>query len=286
MEQTVVPERLVVIGGGFVGLELSQLFARLGAAVTIVGRLAPRAEPELAARLRLILVEERIDVVNARATAVEHRGEARAVDTDRGRRVEGDAILVATGRRARVDGLDLPAAGIELDERGFIATDDSLRTTNPRVFAAGDIVGGPQFVYVAATQGHLAAGNALTGQHNTVDYTALPQVTFTDPQLASAGMTEVEAVAAGHDCDCRLLGLDIVPRALVDHDTRGAIKLVADRTTGRVLGVHALASGAGDLILAGVYAIKFGLSVDDLATTWTPYLTMSEALRLTAQSFT
>lgn len=286
MEQTVVPERLVVIGGGFVGLELGQLFARLGTRVTIVGRLAPRAEPELAARLRGILTDEGIDVVAARATAVEMQGDIRVVATDRGRRVEGDAILVATGRRARVDGLDLAAAGIELDDRGFIATDDSLRTTNPTVFAAGDVAGGPQFVYVAATQGRLAAANLLAGQHDAVDYSGLPQVTFTDPQLASAGMTEAEAVAAGYDCDCRLLGLDNVPRALLDHDTRGALKLIADRTTGQVLGVHALADGAGDLILAGVYAIKFGLTVDDLATTWAPYLTMSEALRMVAQSFT
>lgn len=286
MELTVVPERLVVIGGGFVGLELGQLFARLGAQITVIGRIAPRAEPELASRLRRILTEAGVEVIDARATAVELRGDVRVVHTDRGRSVTGTAILVATGRHARVDGLDLSAAGIELDDGGFIAVDDSLRTTNPKVFAGGDVTGNPQFVYVAATQARLAAINALTGAHETVDYTGLPHVVFTDPQLAWAGMTEAEAVAAGHDCDCRFLGLDNVPRALVDHDTRGGIKLVTDRPTGRVLGVHALAAGAGDLILAGVYAIKFGLTVDDLAATWAPYLTMSEALRLAAQSFT
>jgi mercuric reductase len=286
MELTALPQRLVTIGGGFVGLELAQLFARLGVQVTIVGRLAPRAEPELASRLRLILMAEGIDVVNARATAVEQRGAARLVHTDRGRSVEGDAILVATGRHPRVDALDLPTAGIEVDDRGFVAVGGTLRTTNPRVFAAGDVAGGPQFVYVAAAHGHLAARNALTGGHETVDYTGLPEVTFTDPQLARAGMSEAEAVAAGHDCDCRFLALDNVPRALVDHDTRGGIKLVADRQTGKVLGVHALADGAGDVIMAGIYAIKFGLTVDDLAGTWAPYLTMSEALRLVAQSFT
>lgn len=286
MEQVKLPERLVTIGGGFVGLELSQLYARLGTRVTIIGRLAPRAEPELASRLRLILMDEGIDVVNTRATAVESHGTAKVVHTDRGRRVEGDALLVATGRHARHDGLDLPNAGVELDDAGFVAVDASLRTTNPRVFAAGDVTGGPQFVYVAAAQGHLAATNALADSHDAVDYTALPAVVFTDPQLASAGLTESEAVAAGYECDRRVLGLDNVPRALVDHDPRGAIKLIADRRTGKVLGVHALAVGAGDLILAGVYAIKFGLTVDDLAGTWAPYLTMSEALRLAAQSFT
>jgi mercuric reductase len=286
MERTVVPERLVVIGGGFVGLELSQLFARLGAQVTIIGRIAPRAEPELASRLQRILTEAGVEVIAARATAVEHRGAMRVVHTDRGHSVTATAILVATGRHARIHGLDVSAAAIEVDDRGFIAVDDSLRTTNPKVFAGGDVTGGPQFVYVAATQGRIAAINALTGAHGSVDYAGLPHVVFTDPQLAWAGMTETEAVAGGHDCDCRFLGLDNVPRALVDHDIRGGIKLVADRQTGRVLGVHALADGAGDLILAGVYAIKFRLTVDDLAATWAPYLTMSEALRLAAQSFT
>jgi len=118
-----------------------------------------------------------------------------------------------------------------------------------------------------------------------MDYTGLPSVVFTDPALASAGLTEADAKAAGHDVTVRVLELENVPRALANRDTRGAIKLVAEATTGRVLGVHALADGAGEVILAGVYAIKFGLTVDDLASTWAPYLTMSEALKLAAQSF-
>jgi mercuric reductase len=286
MEQTTVPERLVTIGGGFVGLELSQLFARLGARVTIIGRVAPRAETELASRLCRVLSDEGINVVNARATAVERRGDTTVVETDGGTEVDGDTILVATGRRARLEALDPAAADIELDSNSFIKTDTTLRTTNPRVFAAGDVVGGPQFVYVAAAQGKLAAKNAVGRRHDTIDYTGLPGVFFTDPQLGQAGLTEAGAVAAGYSCDCRVLEFDNVPRALVDHDTRGAIKLVADRHTGKVLGVHAIATGAGDLLLAGVYAIKFGLTVNDLASTWAPYLTASEALRLVAKSFT
>ncbi len=286
MELTEVPRRLVVIGGGFVGIEQAQLFARLGSQVTIIGRLAPRAEPELASRLRTVLIDEGINVVNARATAVEHRNGNNVVQTDAAKTVEGDAVLVATGRTARVEALELANAGIERDGNGFIKVDETLRTTNRQVFAVGDVTGGPQFVYVAAAQGHLAAHNGLRGGHETIDYRGLPDVVFTDPQLARAGMTETEALAAGYECDCRVLGLDNVPRGLVDHDTRGAIKLVAERDTGKVLGVHALADGAGDLILAGVYAIKFGLTVSDLASTWAPYLTMSEAVKLVAQSFT
>lgn len=286
MAQTELPKRLVTIGGGFVGLEQSQLFGRLGAKVTIIGRLAPRAEPELASRLRRVFLDEGIAIVKGRAIKVEAKGTTKVVTTDGGTAVEADAVLVATGRRARTDALDVEAAGLKLDEHGFISVDDELRTANPRVFAVGDVAGGPQYVYVAAAQGRTAAKNALSDANATVDYAGLPSVIFTDPSLATAGMTEAEALAAGHECDCRLLDFAHVPRAIVNHNTRGAIKLVVDRTTGKILGVHALAEGAGDLILAGVYAIKFGLTVRDLATTWAPYLTMSEALRLVAQSFT
>jgi len=285
MELTEVPARLVTIGGGFVGMEQSQLFARLGSHVALVGRLAPRAEPELAAWMERVFADEGIEVVAERAVAVERNGEEITVVTDTGTRVEADAVLVAAGRTPRVAALNVEAAGVKLDDNGFIVVDDELRTSNPRVFAAGDVTGGPQFVYVAAAQGNLAAGNALAGEHRRMDYTGLPAVTFTDPVLASAGMTQAEAEAAGHQVETRVLELENVPRALANRDTRGAVKLVVDATTGKVLGVHAVAEGAGDLMLAATYAIKFGLTVEDLADTWAPYLTMSEALKLVAQSF-
>ena len=285
MELSEVPARVVTIGGGFVGMEQSQLLSRLGAHVSIVGRLAPRAEPELAAWMERVFADEGIDVVPERVVAVEGEGAEKVVITSAGTRLHADAILVAVGRRPRVAALDLDAAGVKLDARGFIAVDEELRTSNPRIFAAGDVIGGPQYVYVAAAQGNLAAENALSDARRRMDYTALPSVIFTDPALASAGMTEAEARSAGHDVVSSVLELENVPRALVNRDTRGAIKLVADANSGKVLGVHAMAQGAGELILAGVYAIKFGLTVDDLATTWAPYLTMSEALKLVAQSF-
>lgn len=285
MAMTELPGRVVVIGGGFVGMEQSQLLARLGATVTVVGRLAPRAEPELAAWMRRVFADEGIDVVAQRAVGVEMEGAEKVVVCADGTRLPTDAILVAVGRSPRVDALGLDGMGVKLDERGFVAVDEELRTSNPAIFAAGDVIGGPQYVYVAAAQGNLAAENALTDAHRHMDYTGLPSVIFTDPALASAGMTEAEAVAAGHNVISRVLELENVPRALANRDTRGAIKLVADATSGKVLGVHALADGAGDMILAGVYAIKFGLTVDDLATTWAPYLTMSEGLKLVAQSF-
>jgi mercuric reductase len=119
-----------------------------------------------------------------------------------------------------------------------------------------------------------------------MDYTALPRVTFTSPNIAAVGLTDEQARAAGHACECRVLELEHVPRARVNLDTRGLVKIIADSSNGRVLGVHVLAENAGDVILAGVYAVKFGLTVDDLADTWAPYLTMAEGLRLAAQTFT
>jgi mercuric reductase len=285
MELTKVPARVVTIGGGFVGMEQSQLLARLGAEVIVVGRLAPRAEPELAAWMGRVFADEGIAVLAQRVVAVARDGADTVVITADGTRLVADAILVAAGRDARVVDLDLDAAGVKVDDDGFVAVDDELRTSNPRVFAAGDVTGAHQYVYVAAAQGNLAAENALTDAHRRMDYAGLPSVIFTDPALASAGLTEAEARAAGLDVASRVLELEYVPRALANRDTRGAIKLVADAATGKVLGVHVVAEGAGDMILAGVYAIKFGLTVDDLATTWAPYLTMSEGLKLVAQSF-
>ena len=284
MEQQVLPASLVVLGGGPVGLEQAQLWAHLGTEVTLVGRVAPSAEPEIADVLRRVFADDGIRVVEQRAVAAERTGGGVRVRTGDGVEVTADRLLVATGRWADTDGLGLDAAGIRTDERGFVVVDAAQRTTNPRVFAAGDVSGAPQYVYVAAQTGRVAAAGAL-GEPSSIDDRGLPGVTFTTPQLASAGLTEAQALAAGHHCDCRVLGAQDIPRALVDRDTRGALKLVADATSGEVLGVHAALDGAGDVMLAATYAIKFGLTVDDLADTWAPYLTMSEALRIAAGLF-
>jgi mercuric reductase len=292
MTLTRLPESLVVVGGNYVGLEMGQLFARLGAQVTIVeaqDRIAPGEEPEVSAWMRRILAGQGIGVVTAATVTQVQAGPPSTVVTqtrDGQRRLAAERILVATGRRPVLDGLSLEAAGIGLDSRGALILDEQLRTTNPRVYAAGDVTGAPQFVYVAAAQGTLAAGNALAGAGRAMDYLALPKVTFTTPNIASAGLTEHEARRAGHDCECRVLELDQVPRAIVNLDTGGMVKLVAERGSGKVLGVHAVAANAGEAILAGVYAIRFGLTVTDLASTWAPYLTMAEGIKLAAQAFT
>ena len=284
MELTVLPESLVIIGGGYVGMEQAQLFAGLGTRVTLVGRLAPYTEPELGDVLRAAFAADGVTVVEQRASRVRRTGPDVTVHTTDGQQVRAEQLLVATGRSPRSLDLLPHAAKIDLDGRGFITVDDHQRTSNPKVWAAGDVTGAPQYVYVAAATGRAAAINALGGTAR-VDFTALPAVTFTRPQLAGAGMSELQALAAGYDCDCRTVTAVDLPRALVNHDPYAALKIVADATTGQVLGVHAAMDGAGEVIAAAVYAIKAGMTVDDLADTWSPYLTMSEALRIAAGMF-
>jgi mercuric reductase len=288
-----VPGSLAVIGANAIGLELGQLFTHLGARVTlfdVLDRVAPFEEPEISAALADVLREQGAQIhAPATITRVERDGEKRVVVATVGgdeQRVVVDHILVATGCRPNTADLGADAAGIRLDERGAIMVNETLRTTNPIVFAAGDVTTASQFVYVAAHQGALAAVNALPGRTQRVDVAALPRVTFTTPQIAAAGLTETEARDAGRAVKTSVLPLTAVPRALVNHDTRGLVKIVADEPTDKVLGVHILADGAGDVIQAAIYAIKFGLTTTDLAETWSPYLTMAESLRLAAQTFT
>jgi mercuric reductase len=292
MELKELPESLIVVGGNYIGLEMGQLFANLGSKVTIVealDRIAPLEEPEISEWMTQILAEEGIEIATSAKVIRVEGGDRKTVVAEfdgTERRFEVEQLLVATGRRPILDGLDLKNTGIQLNERGILILDDELRTTNPKVFAAGDVTGAPQFVYVAAAQGTVAAENAVGGSHRKMDYTALPRVTFTNPNIAAVGLTDAQAQEAGYESESRVLELEHVPRAQVNLDTRGAIKIVADSQTGKVLGIHAVGANAGDIILAGVYAVKFGLTVQDLAETWAPYLTLSEGIKLAAQAFT
>jgi mercuric reductase len=294
MELTELPETMAVIGGNAVGLELGQLFVRLGTRVTIVevlDRLAPFDEPEISAAIGDVLGDEGTGVVTgATVTGVRTDGPGRSVflKTAAGgeRKLACGQILVAAGRRPVAADLNLAAVGVRTGGRGEIVTDTRQRTGNPRIWAAGDATGGPPYVYTAAAQGSAAAANALFHSGREVDYTALPRVTFTSPAIASAGLTEAELVSSGVACHCRVLPLEAVPRAIVNRDTRGLVKLVAEAGTGRIRGVHAVADGAGELITAASYAIRAQMTVTDLAQAWAPYLTASEGLRLAAQAFT
>lgn len=163
-------------------------------------------------------------------------------------------------------------------------TSDRLQSSNPRVWAAGDVTGHPEFVYVAAHHGTLVAENAFADADRSVDYARLPRVTFTGPAIGAVGMTEKDVLAAGIRCDCRVLPLEYVPRALVNRDTRGFIKIVVNAETNEILGLTAVAKDAGELAAAGVHVL--GRTVAEVANAWAPYLTMAEGIRIAAKAFT
>lgn len=294
LELAAVPPSLLVLGGGPVGLELAQLFARLGSRVTVIARtrLASREEPEIAAGIEQIFTEEGITVhTNTRTRRVTRSADGHLAATVIGpdghaQQLTADELLVATGRRPVSGGLGLDRVGVKVADGGQILVDEHLRTSNPRIWAAGDVTGGPQYVYVAAAHGTLVADNALDDANRTLIYRHLPRVTFTSPAIASAGLTEAQAREHGYTAQSRVLPLQYVPRAVVNRDTRGLIKLVADQNTGRLLGAHILADAAGDIIATAVHALANHTTVQQLADQWCPYLSMAEGLKLAAQTFT
>ena len=292
LDLTDVPRSFTVIGAGYIGLELAQLFCRLGARVTLLQRgprLLPQQEPEVSAAVETLLAREGIEILTStHVQRVECDGAHRQVHVcvDGTERVlRSEQVLVATGRVPNVEALHLPTAAIETDEHGAVAVDAKLRTSNPRVFAAGDVTLAPQYVYVAAYQGGLAAENALTNANKAVDLTALPGVIFTDPQIATVGLTEVQARGLGIEVKTSVLPISAVPRAQVNYEEVGVFKLVVNAATNQVLGVHVVADNAGDTIYAATLAVKHGLTVTNLVESFAPYLTMAEGLKLAALGF-
>ncbi len=288
---TELPRSMIVLGGGYIGAELAQMFARVGVAVTFVfrSRLLPEAEPEIGEALAGYLADEGITILGGLAyESVRRTGDGVSLTVRRnGQRetVTAEQILVATGRSANTESLGLVEAGVAQTPTGAIVVDDRMRTSKPGVYAAGDVTGKDQFVYMAAYGAKLAAKNALNGDSLRYDNTAMPAVVFTDPQVGSVGFTEAQARAAGHDVRTSVLALDNVPRALAARDTRGLIKLVADRSTRKLLGAHILAPEGADSIQTAAMAIRCGLTIDDIAETIFPYLTTVEGLKLAAQTF-
>lgn len=282
-----LPRRLAVLGSSVVAVELAQAFARLGSQVTILARrsLLVREDPVLGEQLMTAFRAERIEVrTQTQVLQVSHDGGQFTLATSTGV-LEADQLLVATGRAPNTRMLDLDRVGVTRDARGAIVVDDHMRTSAPDIFAAGDCTTLPAFVYVAAAAGTRAAENMMGGD-KPLDLSTMPTVIFTDPQVATVGFSEAEARRNNLEIETRTLSLESVPRALVSFDTRGVIKLVAEATSGRLLGVQLIAAGGGEVIQAAAMAIRAGLTVRDLADQLFPYLTMVEGLKLAAQTFT
>ncbi|HHO67598.1 MAG TPA: mercury(II) reductase, partial [Gammaproteobacteria bacterium] len=258
-----LPEHLAVIGGSVVALELAQAFLRLGTRVTILARstFLSREDPALGEGLVRVFEEEGARVMLHRVPdAVRHDANGFVLATHEGE-VHCDRLLVATGRAPNTAGLALERAGVETGRGGAIVVDDHMRTSVDHIYAAGDCTDQPQYVYVAAAAGTRAAIN-MTGGDAALDLTAMPAVVFTDPAVATVGLSEAQADERGIAADSRTLELDNVPRALANFDTRGFIKLVAEKDGGRLLGAQVLADGAGEIIQSAALAIRNRMTVE------------------------
>jgi pyruvate/2-oxoglutarate dehydrogenase complex dihydrolipoamide dehydrogenase (E3) component len=287
----VLPEHLIVIGGGPIGLEMAQAHRLLGARVTVLeaARVLAKDDPELAELLIQRLVADGVAIAaGVKIRRVERAGSRIAVVLEDGageRRIEGSHVLVATGRRANLAGLDLDKAGIGTDERGALVVDRRLRTTNRRVYAVGDAAGGPQFTHIAGYHAGIVIRNALFRLPAKVDYRALPWVTYTDPELAQTGMTEAEALKA-HGGDVQVLRWPFHEndRAQAEHETHGLVKVLA-RRNGRVLGASMVGAHAGELIQPWGLMISGGLKLSTMAGFIAPYPTLGEVSKRAAGSF-
>lgn len=286
LEAEQLPEHLVVIGASAVALELAQAYLRLGSKVTILARsrFLSREDPTIGTALVDIFREEgALVLLNTLPERVKHDGEGFSLtlsDTE----ISADKLLVATGRTPNTGRLCLDRAGVATMGNGAIVVDDHMRSSVSHIYAAGDCTNQPQYVYVAAAAGTRAAVN-MTGGDARMNLEVVPRVVFTDPSVASVGLSEKQAAARHNDTESRTLGLENVPRALANFDTRGFIKLVANRDSGVLVGAQVLSENAGEVIQAAALAIHKRMTVDELSDQMFPYLTMVEGLKLCAQTF-
>ncbi len=296
MELNEQPESLIIIGGGYIALELGQFFSRLGTHVTILEQseqILPNYEPEVGDTLAQVLRDERITLLTSTwATAVRQDGEGVAVDVEGGASttVRSSHLLVAAGRVSNTENLGLEKVGVRTDSRGAIIVDDELRTTAPHVWAAGDVIGSntesQMATPVGAQDGGIAALNAFTEARRKVNHKLIPRAIFTDPEVAVVGLTDKLAVEQGYRCACGTVKMEQVPRAQAVRNARGVIKMIAERDSRRVLGVSMVGIGAAEVIHEAAMGVRLGATIEDFAGMLHIYPTMSEALKIVALSFT
>ncbi|NJE04702.1 mercury(II) reductase [Thermococcus sp. M36] len=284
-----VPDSVIVIGGRAQALEFAQIFAGAGSRVTLLQRsirIVPEAEPELALELEEVLSEEVEIHTSAVPKAVRKGGDGitvEAVVDGRERIFEAEYIFFATGRAPNTDGLGLENLDVRTDERGFLIVDETMQA-GKNIYGAGDVIGEPMLETVAAREGFVAASNALGGEKIKMNYSVVPKVVFTDPQLASVGLTDREASKA-RKCVCNTVEFSSIPKARIIGEERGLIKMVVDDETGRILGVHILAHNAAEIIHEAVMILRSRMTLDDVIETLHVFPTMSEAIKLAALSF-
>ena len=297
MELWEQPRSLVVLGGGYIGLELAQAFQRLGTQVTVLqrsDRILSDYEPEVSIAVEQALTDEGVDIrTGLSIVGVRKDGDGVTVvvegPTARPGEVRAERLLVATGRVPNTDDIGLDKAGVALDDRGFVKVDEHLRTNVPHIWAAGDVIGtntGSQMATpVGAHDGVIAAANSLGNEGRKVDHRVVPRTIFTDPQVGVVGLTDAEANANGFACSCNTVPIHLVPRAGAVRDERGIIKMVIERDTGKVLGVSMVGRDAGEVIHEAAMGMRFGATVYDFIDMVHVYPTMAEALKIVGLSF-
>ncbi|HEU0021483.1 MAG TPA: mercury(II) reductase [Dehalococcoidia bacterium] len=302
MQLKELPQSMIVIGGGPLGLEFAQMFAHFGSKVTVMeamDQILPRHEPEIAAEIQRSLMEEGIQFrmgITIEQVRLEQDQKIVTIPSGQGARrrsfntdteeVGAAEILLAAGIQANTTNLGLEQAGVQTGRNGFIRVSEHYQTNNPDIFAAGDCVGKMALETVAAKEGSLAAENALTGSRKSINYDHVPHAVFTNPQVASVGLTEEEEMRRFKACACRTIYMDSVPKAEAVEETRGVFKMAIHPETSRVLGVHIVSPYAADLIHEATLAVKFGLTVDDIIDTLHVFPTLSEGIKRVAQAFT
>jgi len=279
-----VPGRLVVIGGGYIGLELGSVWQRLGAKVTVVEALdhiVPNMDRELGSALQRVLARSGMEFkLGTEVTAVQKGPEELTLELDGAERqlLAADVVLVSTGRRPNSEGLGLEAVGVARDEHGRIAVDDGFATNVPGIYAIGDVIRGPMLAHKAMDEG-VALAERLAGQKTSVDYDAIPAVIYTWPEVASVGRTEEELKAAAVSYRIGKFPFTANARARTNGYTEGFVKILAESATDRVLGVHIIGPDAGTLIAEAVLAKQLGASAEDIARTCHAHPTLGEAIK-------
>jgi dihydrolipoamide dehydrogenase len=282
-----VPKKLLVVGAGIIGLELGSVWRRLGSEVLVVeflDRILPGMDGDVARQFQRMLKKQGIEFrLSAKVTGVDASGDRLAVAVEpaaggAGETVDADVVLVAIGRRPVTAGLGLDALGIELDERGRIRTDANFRTSAEGIYAIGDVIAGPMLAHKAEDEG-VAVAEILAGQAGHVNYEVIPSVLYTMPEVASVGRTEEELQAAGIEYAVGKFPFTANGRARSMNQTDGFVKVLADKASDRVLGVHIVGFGAGEMIHEAAVLMEFGGAAEDLARTCHAHPTMSEAVK-------
>jgi dihydrolipoamide dehydrogenase len=281
-----VPQRLIVIGGGYIGLELGMVYAKFGSKVTVVEAL-PRVlasmDKDCVAVVERKLKKMGVEVMaNTKAKSWEDKGDRAVLTVElqdgKSATIDADAILLSIGRRPNSENLGLEAAGVAVDKRGYVIADDHLRTNVAGIYAIGDLIGGMMLAHKATKEGEVVA-EIIAGHKAAFDVRTIPAVVFTDPEIASTGLTEDEAKQKGHaNLKVGKFPFAALGRALSVNDTDGFVKVIGDAKTGELLGLHIVGNGAGDLISEGSLAIEMGAVMDDLRLTVHPHPTLSEAI--------